>query len=134
MSHFNRLFLYAYTVNLMYKFLRYYFSLPGQMLSMWAARKPSAAIFSPSTEVEPMSLATMVLNRKYKRPARLTVFGDWKIQTANLSGCGQSRTCNLPVPQFEKPFLGLNETAINIISISHKDIASLVTFSRRIVQ
>lgn len=81
-----------------------------------------------------MSLATMVLNRKYKRPARLTVFGDWKIQTANLSGCGQSRTCNLPVPQFEKPFLGLNETAINIISISHKDIASLVTFSRRIVQ
>ena len=79
-----------------------------------------------------MSLATMVLNRKYKRPARLTVFGDWKTQTANLSGCGQSRTCDLPVPQFEKSFLGLNE--MNIISISHKDIASLVAFSRRIVQ
>lgn len=51
-----------------------------------------------------MSLATMVLNRKYKRPARLTVFSDWKTQTANLSGCGQSRTCDLPVPQFESHF------------------------------
>lgn len=68
----------GHSINLMYKCLRFPFSLPGQMLSIWVARKPFAAIFFLGTEVEPLSLATMVLNRKYKRPARRAAFGDWK--------------------------------------------------------
>jgi len=47
------------------------------MLSMWAVQKPSAGIFSLNMEVGALLLATMVLNRKYKHPARL-YDGDWK--------------------------------------------------------
>lgn len=81
-----------------------------------------------------MSLATMVLNRKYKRLARRTMFGEWKTQTANPSGCGQSRTCDLPVPEFVKSFLGMKRLPISFPSVKRTLPASLVAFSRRIAQ